>query len=304
MEPSYEEQMGPIRRRVRRVARAGRWNVKSLLGLRRDILVEIRWRLGDEVMALPIYEALKVRFPNARLTVWCTYPDLLIDNPHVDAVNDEAARPDRYILLRGTPRHVRRIDHYAERAGVPFPEAVPRLTYQDWHTDLVPEGGGEPVVAVCTGATWETKRWPIDRWQTLCASLGQKGFAVVQVGQDDERIGVGACLVDQTSVREAACVLRKAAVLVSCDSGLMHVALAAGTPVVALFGPTDPDILVPGNADLTAIRSDRECQGCWNALPDPGPPGTCPEGREGTCLDEVTPEAVLAVALRVLGKGG
>ena len=60
----FEERFSPIGRRLRRVLRRAAWWYKGLLGLRRTILVEMRWRLGDEIMALPIYDALRARYPN------------------------------------------------------------------------------------------------------------------------------------------------------------------------------------------------------------------------------------------------
>ena len=56
---------------------------RAALGLPRDVLVEIRWRLGDEVMAIPIYEGLHHAYPDTRIHVLCNHPDLLTGNPHV-----------------------------------------------------------------------------------------------------------------------------------------------------------------------------------------------------------------------------
>ena len=59
-------------------------------------------------------------------------------------------------------------------------------------------------------------------------------------------------------------MLHHADVSVCCDSGLMHLALAAGTRTVALFGPTEPAILVQNDPNLVAIETAQDCQGCWN----------------------------------------
>lgn len=293
-QPSYEETFGALSRRIRRVWRALRWRAKGVAGKPRRILVEIRWRLGDEIMALPIYEALQQGSPHDAISVWCTHPDLLIGNPHVDSVN-QPCDPDRYILLRGAPRDIYRLAHYAQRAGVSVPHTQPRLYFEDWATPLLGEiEGTGPLVAVSTGASWATKRWPIAHWRVLCAALIESGARVVQLGKNDERIGSGTCLVDRTSVREAGCVLRAASVFVCCDSGLMHLALAAGARTVALFGPTDPSILIRDNPDLVVIRSERACHGCWNRAPEAFAEGTCPEGIEPCCLETIRPETVIA----------
>jgi len=299
--PTYEEQFSRAVRHGKRAARWLRWHAKTFVGVRGHILVELRWRLGDEVMALPIYEALHNRYPNGHIALLCNYPDLVEDNPFVDAVNEVPLEPDQYLLLRTGPRDIHRIEHYARCAGVPVPAARPRLYYRDWSTRLL-AGIAPPIIAVAAGASWPTKRWPMDRWRALCGALEGLGCSVVELGQGDERIGVGTCLLDKTTVREAACVLHAAKLLICCDSGLMHLALAAGTRALALFGPTEPTILVRNEPRLTALKSKEPCQGCWNRPQDMVDPGVCPLGRPA-CLDSITLEAVLAEARQLLDAG-
>lgn len=307
MNQTYEERFGSIERRVRHVCRAVRWRSLPLLGRRRHMLAEIRWRLGDEVMALPVYEAIKARYSDVRLAVWCNYPDLLIDNPFVDEVNGAAGPVDGYCLLRGAARTVFRLEQYARNAGVPMPATRPLLHYRDWRApqlDALPRE--RPLVAVCTGATWPTKRWRLASWRALCRRLIENGCGLVQVGHgEDGRVGIGECLVGQTTVREAACVLHASNLLITGDSGLMHLARAAGTPVVALFGPTDPAILIRDDPGLVALVNGRPCQGCWNtASPRPDAPrmaqeGICPLG-VSDCLETIPVESVADAAFQML----
>ena len=299
---TYEDQFDPLQRRLWRVWRIARWELKGLLGHRRDILVETRWRLGDEIMAIPIYEALRQQHPNSRIGALCNYPELIEGNPFVDAINDAAVTPDKYVLLRGASRFVRRIEHYAAGAGVPTPRHRPRLYYNDWDS---PQAVGLPrdFVAVSSGASWATKRWPIERWRELCRQLEARGHPVVELGHGDEPIGVGISLIDRTTIRDAACVLHAARLLICCDSGLMHLGLAAGTPVLALFGPTDPTILIGDDPDFHVITSGGECQGCWNKEAGSWRPGTCPKD-EAVCLESVTTEQVRTRACELLEAGG
>ena len=292
--PSYEEDFGPLDRRIRRLVRAVRWAGKGMLGAPRRLLVEVRWRLGDEVMAIPIYEALKAADPGLHLSVLCHFPDLLLGNPHVDQVNPEAPAPDRYVLLRGASPRVPRSQAYARSAGVAAPVTRPRLYYPEW---TLPERfhlepGDRPRAAVCTGASWEAKRWPIGHWRELCGRLEAKGFEVIQVGRGDEPIGVGRSFVGQTTVREAACLLKACALFVGCDSGLLHLARAAEAPAVGLFGPTDPAILFPGgDPGLRVVSSPRDCRGCWNRPEGMTAPGACPLG-DPTCMPAISVDRV------------
>lgn len=103
--------------------------------------------------------------------------------------------------------------------------------------------GAKAYVALCPGARHWNKRWPPGHWAALAGRLRADGFAVVGLGTADERGLLPAPGVRNgfgTSLGVAAAVLRGARVAVANDSGLMHLATAVGTPVVALFGPTTP----------------------------------------------------------------
>ena len=94
-------------------------------------------------------------------------------------------------------------------------------------------------------------------------------------------------------------MLRAARLLIATDSGLMHVALAVGTPVLALFGPTDPAVLVRGTALLTSMTNGRDCQGCWNHVRGPLEPGICPL-KIDCCMESLAVDPVCARALELL----
>jgi len=300
---TYEDAFSPVGRRLRRVMRGLRWTSKAVTGGRRRLLVEMRWRLGDEVMALPIYRALRECHPACHMTVLCNFPDLLLDNPDINVVNRVSVRPDRYILLRGARRDEPRLEVYARKAGVPVPISPPQLCYRDWQSPVLEKLPRKvPLVAVSRGASWPTKRWGLERWRALCSELVEDGYGVVQLGRGNECIGVGTCLVGQTTVRDAACVLRAVKLLVCCDSGLMHLALAVGVPVVALFGPTDPSIIVRDDARLTIIGNGRDCQGCWNRREMDVTEGECPL-EEPNCLETIDVDTVLARARERMRRG-
>jgi len=293
MPPSFEEKIGPVTRRIRRAIRVVRWYAKGIAGRPRTVLVELNWRLGDEIMAMPVVASLHKRFPKDQLAVLSNYPDLFEENPSVNAVNPKAPSPDRYLLLRGASRKAYRLQVYSEKAKVPIPSERPRLHYTNWETPKLSSipGGEGPLIALAPGASWPSKRWPRERWNALAEGLEQAGCRLVILGQAGEEVDHGVDFTGQTSVREAACLLRRADLLVCCDSGLMHLALAVETPVVALFGPTDPEFLIRDEPNFTAIRSTQSCQGFWNHAETAGAPGECPEGHD-CCLDSITVDQV------------
>ncbi len=104
------------------------------------------------------------------------------------------------------------------------------------------------IVALAPGAAHATKRWPLEYWHALAARNLESGAAVVIVGGPGDT-ELGAALAAQSGGRVASAagifglqgtgaLLQRARVLVSGDTGVMHMATAVGTPVVSLFGPT------------------------------------------------------------------
>ena len=67
----------------------------------------------------------------------------------------------------------------------------------------------------------------------------------------------------RTTLRELACLYRQASLLVTTDSGPMHLAAAMGTPVIALFGPTDPARTGPYGPGHRVIRRVLSCAPCF-----------------------------------------
>jgi 3-deoxy-D-manno-octulosonic-acid transferase/heptosyltransferase-1 len=127
-------------------------------------------------------------------------------------------------------------------------------------------------VAVNPVAFWETKLWEDGKFAALCDRIRTElGIGVVLTGGEAEpleRIRAGmtteaANIGGKTSLRELACLYRRAALVVSTDSGPMHLAAATGTQVVALFGPTDPDRTGPYGPGHRVIRGDLPCMPCF-----------------------------------------
>lgn len=128
-------------------------------------------------------------------------------------------------------------------------------------------------VAVSPVAYWETKLWDEEKFAAVCDRIVRElGLPVVFTGESPEgpieRIRAlmqapSASAAGQTSLRELAALYRKASVLLTTDSGPMHLAAAVGTPVVALFGPTSPDRTGPYGEGHVVIRRDLDCSPCF-----------------------------------------
>lgn len=133
---------------------------------------------------------------------------------------------------------------------------------------------GRRAVGIQLGAaSGPAKLWPADRIGALIRQLGAHGAPVVMLGTQVATPllrAVQACLGhtvphlvgrDDPSLLPA--LLAELAVLVSPDSGPAHVAAAVGTPVVALFGPTDPRLTAPRGPGAVALRTPVPCAPCF-----------------------------------------
>jgi len=153
-----------------------------------------------------------------------------------------------------------------------------------------------PWVGLSPGAAYgPAKRWPAERFAALAQEL-QKEFRaniVLLGGPDDQEAGeqVKALmpqppvdLVGRTSLRQALGVLANLQLLITNDSGLMHAAAALRTPLVAIFGSTDPVATGPFTSQAAVIHHPRDCAPCLER--------TCPI--DYPCLTDITVTEVLA----------
>jgi heptosyltransferase-2 len=154
---------------------------------------------------------------------------------------------------------------------------------------------GAPLAALAPGAAHATKRWPIPHWQALAERLRGSGCRLVVVGGPEDRgaaVQLGSLAesaAGEFTLQETGACLARAKVLVSGDTGVMHMATGVGTPVVALFGPTVEAFgFFPYRARATVLEGDLPCRPC-SAM------GTarCPLGHH-RCLVDLLPDAVAA----------
>lgn len=126
-------------------------------------------------------------------------------------------------------------------------------------------GGDRPFALINPGAAWPNKRWPAGRYGDVAAFLrdvrhlpsfvlwgpGEGGLAQAVVDASEG----AARLSPPTGLTDMLALCRAAAIMVSGDTGPLHVATAAGTPTVSIFGPTDPDRNGPwAPRDVTVSR--------------------------------------------------
>jgi heptosyltransferase-2 len=196
------------------------------------------------------------------------------------------------------PLMVERYAQLAEKPGDPVVRPLPevRLRVDDANRLATLQrlglSRGKPVAAFCPGAEYgPAKRWPVRHFAELARRLTAKGWAVWLFGSEKDRTigeeiarlsgGAAINLSGKTDLAGAIDLLSLAEVVVSNDSGLMHVAAGVGRPVVALYGSSSPEHTPPLSAQARLVRTGIECSPCYAR--------ECPLGHF-KCMNDLLPE--------------
>jgi len=161
-----------------------------------------------------------------------------------------------------------------------------------------------PFALLNAGAAWPNKRWPAERFGELAAFLREaRGLtAVVLWGPGEEALAQAvvqassgaAVLAPATRVADLVALAREASLVVSGDTGPLHVAAAVGAPIVSIFGPTDPDRNGPWSAEDLAVSRFEQCECRYDR--------TC-HARAWCLLDVASREMSAAVQRRLAATG-
>ncbi|CCO22080.1 glycosyltransferase family 9 protein [Maridesulfovibrio hydrothermalis] len=145
-------------------------------------------------------------------------------------------------------------------------------------------------VALHPYATHPDKAWPREYWSKLITLLDQNNIKWIIIGKDDsifEATKQECNFTNQLSLRETCALLSKAELLVSGDSGPMHLAAGVQTPVIAMFGPTSKAWgFYPAGPKDVVLESDMDCRPCSLH-------GKSNCKKEQECLRRIKPEEVL-----------
>jgi heptosyltransferase I len=154
----------------------------------------------------------------------------------------------------------------------------------------------QPLVLLSPGAGWGAKRWPPDRYGAVACRLAEAGYApFINCGPDEEHLAQeivaasgGAARTLTLDMAGLIAVTRRAALAIAGDTGPLHLACALATPVVGIFGPTDPARNGPFHTPSRVLRHPESVRDhTRRSEPEAG-------------LLTITPEAVTEAALGLL----
>lgn len=159
-----------------------------------------------------------------------------------------------------------------------------------------------PIVVIQPGARYWFKAWPAERFAELADRLAAECHCQVLIGGSVEEMDLARCIIEKTAIRpisfaglstirQFASIVERAALFIGNDTGAMHIAASVGTPIVALFGPSNPNEWGPRGGNAEIIYKGLDCRECFHP--------TCMRG-EQSCMKLISVEEVFSAAVRLL----
>ena len=219
--------------------------------------------------------------------------NFLFTNRHVDPGPDARHAVEKYMAL------VKPVAPAAEVEDADLSlEGCDKRPVDEFLNGLDAENA--PILALNPGASWEIKRWPVDRFSALADRLVRESGARILVIWGPGEEGLASAIVSgmkergamspPTDLKQMAYLLSRCAMYIGSDSGPMHIAAIMRTPVVALFGPSDPGRVAPYRVPSRIVENTGlDCLHCWKR-----------KCRNPRCIAEIPVEQVFSAAMGLL----
>lgn len=259
---------------------------RALRGARYDVVVDLQGLMKSAIFVAATGARMRIGLSTAEVASRAI-------SSHVVEVSPAAHAVERYLRV-------------AAALGVAdgprdFPIQIPPEAEREEERLL--GGAASPVVVLHPVARWPTKHWTPEAFAAVGDTLADAMGASVVITGGGTDVGAGEAvrsrmrrpalnLAGHTPLKVLAALLRRAAVMVTVDSGPMHLAAALGTPLVALFGPTDPSRTGPyGAGPRRVLQEAMPCIPCLERR--------CRIREERLCMRSLDAQRVAAEALGV-----
>jgi heptosyltransferase-2 len=318
---SQQNNLGLSVSRIQRLIQTGKPNIciiRSLGGI------------GDVLMTTPMVRALKAQWPEGHLTYATDFAymdgalrDVLLHNPYIDKLEQfQVAKSKEYDLKvdvtsvclgtekSGMKNVPNRIDLFAQHVGVPLSKSGYLPTYivsdkeKHWAKEKLsryPQRGSSGLrVGIQVRSSTVSRSWPLDRVRDLAINLSHDlGIQVVIFDssygsgpQEDWNIS-GIVSFKDYKIRDVAALINEMDLMITPDSGLMHIAGALNKKIVSIWAGTDPASRINHYPNAVAIaRTDYTCFPCWYS------PTAC--AKSYLCLKSITVEEVEEEVVKLL----
>jgi ADP-heptose:LPS heptosyltransferase len=234
-------------------------------------------------------------------------------------------RRQRALILPANRQPRLMADHLAsltDSAALPYPKLYPSALHRQAAEKLLAEPLSQqrPILALAPSANWPPKQWPLDRFvQTAlrlraeCPALADAVVAVFGAPNEAAYLQPIQEMAEQAARLHGATLnilplwstgdlltthacLERCQLFIGNDSGLMHMAAAAGIPTLGLFGPTNDRIMAPYGPSTAYVRTPTSLDQLLQSLPQ--------VGAQNSLMTDLSVEDVVQAALALIGGGG
>ena len=232
--------------------------IRELRRKRFDLVIDLQGLFRSGLIAYLSGAGYRIGFANAREFSPIFY-NYKVSHPPI-----EMHAVDRYLLIaKELGADINKKDF---KINIPEKE-------KGYAAGLISRIKKRPLIAINPSARWEAKMWPLKRYaeliDTIAAKLKAQPF-LIGSKEDEVRINELLSMVQskplnlsgKTSLLQLSALLKKADLLITNDSGPMHIAAAVETPVVAIFGPTRPVRTGPYGNGHVVLQSSLSCVNC------------------------------------------
>lgn len=286
-----------------------------------NILVKRLGALGDVILTIPAIRGLKEKYPQCQIS-FLTFQNngqIIQGHPLIDKIicpgkAIDYSKYDLFFDLEYESRpYMHMIDAYCQGVGVkPSNKELsivlrqPELDFaKNYLNDHHLQSDQILIGLHSGGSSWPCKLWGLDNFGYVLRFFQENfGFRIIELGAKDcQPLGLDMNLINQTSIKQAAAILKNCDLFLGVDSGLLHVAAAVNTPIVAVFGCTDPDKVLPFETISLGIQSQGKCTGCRHWPPFPRTFTRCSKERI-FCLEEISRAEVIEGVWTILMRAG
>jgi lipopolysaccharide heptosyltransferase II len=271
---------------VDRVLRYDQGGILAVLGSRYDVIIDSeQWHRLTAVVARLTRAQMRIGYgSNERRKLFSH----AIDYSHADYELDSF-----FALLE--PLGV-------ARQAVVTPFLIIPSAERDRVSKLLQDFSDRPFIALFPGSSITERRWGVERFHQLSRRLNGDGYPVVVIGGSDDRSAgdaiaaglEGLNLAGQTSLLGSAAIIANSALLVSGDSGVLHLGVGLGTLTVSLFGPGIAAKWAPRGEQHIVVNHKLPCSPCTRFGTTP----SCPIGAK--CIQDITVDEVFMAAQELL----
>ena len=224
---------------------------------------------GDVLMMTPIIREIKKKNPD-RILNFITIPEckeVIEGNPHIDNLIADSYFDNEtaYVLNYERNPEENRLDTIAKQFNITIQDKSLEITISKKvkkEVNAILKTIKKPFVVFHTGHSWQNREWNLNHFKLLGEWLQEKGYEIIEVGNDQTAYLGFNNMSDFLTMKETAEIIRQAEFFVGIDSLCLHLASAVKARSFIIYGVIEPRIVKTNEKETSFFVSGLSCRGC------------------------------------------